>query len=178
MQIRPMVQSDAAAVARIHVASWHQTYQNLLPASVIEQHSYDQRLQLWQQIYQQAGALVAIDASQEIVGFITGGAQHTAALQPTAPGEIYAIYLDPRQQKHGVGRLLWQAKLQQLRQQQLLPLTVTCLATNRQALGFYHHLGGVDFKNGSYQTAGQNFATKILIFREKKAGPKVHSVLK
>lgn len=160
MEIRQAKANDVAAIARIHVASWQAAYTGLLPDQVIADHDIALRSKQWQRLYQRDAALVALVRGQ-VVGFITGGHQRShLELGGGYPCEVYGLYVDPEDQRHGVGQALLLAKRRELGR----PFTLDCLSSNRQAMGFYQSQGGSDVMLGDYVAGGQTFGVQVLGF--------------
>jgi GNAT superfamily N-acetyltransferase len=143
VEIRAAYPSDAAAVAKVHVDSWRTTYRGIVPDDFLAALSYEQRERLWRGILSPASSssfvYVAEDPAGQIVGFASGGPARDA--DPDYSGELYAIYLLQDQQRHGLGRRLIGALVQQLVQAGMTSLLVWVLADN-PARKFYEALGG------------------------------------
>lgn len=161
MIIRLAQSQDVPAIARIHVASWQRAYAGLLPAEVIADHSYAQRLALWEKRYVIDGVWVAEDPHKhQVMGFVAGGAQrHHPEYWRRFRHEIYGLYVDPQYQGQGVGRALLMK-----RRAQLGEVSLDCLASNEAALAFYMALGGHVETTAVYFAAGQKFLTSVLSF--------------
>lgn len=160
LDIRPATAADVVAIARVHAASWRQTYRGKLPAASLAQRDEAFRRQQWARLYRQDHVLVALVADQ-VVGFVAGGAQRShPALASRYPGEVYGLYVAPTCQHQGVGWRLLTAKRRALG----TAVTLDCLATNQVALAFYHRQGGRDLQTGVYRAAQQTFATTVLGF--------------
>jgi len=94
MNVRAARVEDAAAIARVHVASTRTTYGGIYPEEAL-QLSVEDRERTWRERLANAGSrsilLVGCDARGEIVGFASGGEERTGRLG--CDGELYAIYL-------------------------------------------------------------------------------------
>jgi hypothetical protein len=51
-QVRPAVARDAATIAAIHVNTWQEAYEGLLPEADLKAISVDKRLKLWREAIQ------------------------------------------------------------------------------------------------------------------------------
>lgn len=95
MLIRKTVPSDAAEIANVHIHSWRETYQRLLPDNYIEQlpSQFRARYRLWTGLTQDTNQLiyVAEDKDAGVIGFVNGGVARDVHLGYDA--EIYAIYM-------------------------------------------------------------------------------------
>jgi ribosomal protein S18 acetylase RimI-like enzyme len=153
--IRPSRRDDAAAIARINVASWKRTYRGIVPAAYLDaldpaerERSMRERLE---NLSVGAGSplscgFVAVDEDAgEVVGYVTGGAPRPL-LSGELPGdfesEIYALYLTPGYERRGLGARLVHAAAASLHAAGARSLIIWALAQNPNR-GFYEALGGV-----------------------------------
>jgi GNAT superfamily N-acetyltransferase len=134
---------DAAAIANVHVESWHTTYKGLVPADFLARLSYAQREQLWRQVLTEPGSrtvvYVAEDERGQVAGFAPGGPERSG--DPVYTGELYAIYLLAQHQRQGMGRQLAITLVNRLLQDGMTALLLWVLAEN-PAQQFYERLGG------------------------------------
>ena len=105
VRIRRAAATDAHGIAEVHVASWTTAYRGILPDSVLDQLSVEQRAQRWSGILAGGGSgtIVAEDQS-EIVAFASFGASHDADADPRRVAEILAVYVSPSCRDRGFGR--------------------------------------------------------------------------
>lgn len=148
-EIRPATAADAAAIARVHVASWQTTYKGILPDAVLDGLSVERRAAFWGEALGQAERpgviLVADDAAAGVVGFVSAGT-------PQAPlagydAELHALYLLEEHQRGGVGRALVRAAAAALWRQGYRALFLWVLAEN-ESRRFYAALGGREVAYG------------------------------
>jgi len=140
--VRPAEVADAAAIARVHVASWRSTYRGLLPddfLASLDEVGYTQR---WRRIIEEGADRVYVAADgREIAGFASGGRERAG--ETGFGGELYAIYVLREAQARGHGRRLVQAVVSGLRELALTDMIVWVLRENAGARRFYERLGGV-----------------------------------
>src|SRR5438477_11730233 len=139
--VRPAELDDAAAIARVHVATWRSAYRGLLPddflASLSEAH-YEER---WRRTLGNSSARIYVAENADgVVGFASGGQERAG--ESGYAGELYAIYVLEEAQGHGHGRRLVQAVVSGLREMRLADMIVWVLRDNGSARGFYERLGG------------------------------------
>ena len=140
--VRRAETDDAAAIARVHVATWRETYRGMLPedflASLSESH-YEER---WRRTIADhgSGVYVAEDKS-EVVAFASGGPERAG--EKGFGGELYAIYVMRHAHGLGHGRALVRAVSNGLREAGLSDMIVWVLRENSSARRFYERLGGV-----------------------------------
>jgi ribosomal protein S18 acetylase RimI-like enzyme len=133
--------SDAAAIARVHVASWRSTYSGLLPddfLASLDEAAYTER---WGRILAEPTTRVYVAADgPDVVGFASGGRERAG--ETGYEGELYAIYVLRETQGRGHGRRLVQAVATGLRELDLRDMIVWVLRDNSGARKFYERLGG------------------------------------
>jgi GNAT superfamily N-acetyltransferase len=140
--IRQARLADAEAIARTHTLSWQSSYRGILPDAILDGIDVQQRVIRRRAILQDPTvlSLVAYDISQQqIVGFCDAG-RSRAVGHPVA--EIYAIYLEHRAKRYGLGRELFERTTAWLRAQQLSSLIIWVLENNHHARRFYEAMGG------------------------------------
>ena len=141
--IRDATVQDARGIAEVHVAAWRWAYRDLMPDTVLEGLSIDDREARWREGFDGPrpgwGCLVAEDHGR-IVGFVGYGPPEertdTAGL-----GEVYAIYLDPSVVGSGVGRDLLERATERLRAAGWRRAFLWVLETNERARRFYERAG-------------------------------------
>ncbi|MWC00198.1 GNAT family N-acetyltransferase [Agromyces seonyuensis] len=109
--IRPIRDSDAEALGRVHAQAWHETYDHLISAAALENLSPRRMAELWNHLasrgeeYAQYAAVV----DGEIVGFVGAG----PARDDDAPREreLLFIYLLDAFHGTGLGQQLFDAAL-------------------------------------------------------------------
>lgn len=139
--IRPATRSDAAAIAHVHVESWQATYGALLPEGVLRRRGFARRMLSWLQVTDSNPShdVLVAETGDGMVGFASVGANRAG--HPGYDGEIYTLYLLPDAQGQGIGRRLFEASRDLLRDQGHTGLIVWMLQGN-PAAGFYTRMGG------------------------------------
>ena len=140
--IRPGSSADAEGIARVHVDTWRETYQDILPPRVLSAQTYARRLALWRQtLARDAERLVLVaEAGKEIVGFATSGRNRNPVVPFTA--EMYTLYMLSDWQGEGIGQELFRRSARQLAAEGHKNLITWVLADN-PSVGFYEWLGGI-----------------------------------
>ena len=140
--VRPAEVDDAAAIAKVHVASWRTTYRGLLPDAFLASLNESSNADRWRRTLAAASDTVYVAENADgIVGFASGGKERAGEVGYS--GELYAIYVLRAVQGHGHGRRLVQAVVGGLRELGLPDMIVWVLRDNAPARGFYERLGGV-----------------------------------
>jgi ribosomal protein S18 acetylase RimI-like enzyme len=140
--VRLAVLDDAAAIARVHVASWRTTYRGLLPEDFLASLSEDAYADRWTRVIGDGLSRVfVVDQDEGIVGFASCGRERAG--ETGFAGELYAIYILDRAQRLGHGRELVRAVAGALREMKVADMIVWVLRDNAAARHFYERLGGV-----------------------------------
>lgn len=151
--IRLANHTDAAALGRISVASWRQTYRCIMPTSYLDAlDPIEREARMRERIADiavgagapLACAFVAEDADGEVIGFVFGGEpQPMRGGEPPTDydAELYALYLAPGRERQGIGARLTHAAASYLRAAGARSLIIWALADNPNT-AFYARLGG------------------------------------
>jgi GNAT superfamily N-acetyltransferase len=140
--IRAAVPPDAAGIAEVHVASWHETYRGTFPDALIDRMTVAHRTRQWiEWLTDATGRVVRVaETDGRIVGFaVIGPAGETADF---AGLELLAFYLLARHHGTGVGRALFRAALDGL-PEGTAAIGINVLSTNARARRFYEAAGAV-----------------------------------
>jgi GNAT superfamily N-acetyltransferase len=141
--IRAARPEDARPVAEVHVDSWRHTYRGVLPDEYLDRLSVDDRESMWLGAFAdpdpKSGALVA-EADGHLVGFASFGPSRDEDA-PDGTGEVPAIYVEPAALGTGVGRELFAAVTETLRDAGFTRATLWVLEANASARRFYEKAG-------------------------------------
>jgi ribosomal protein S18 acetylase RimI-like enzyme len=139
--VRPAALDDAAAIARVHVASWRTTYRGMLPDDFLSSLSEESYTDRWRRVIGDGLSRVFVVVEDaEISGFASCGRERAG--ETGFSGELYAIYILDREQRRGHGRELVRAVAGALREMKLPDMIVWVLRDNAAARHFYERLGG------------------------------------
>ncbi len=134
---------DVHDIARIHVASWRETYPGLLPdrylAAMVVGDYEDRWARTLRDPYHRSAVFVA-EEPPRLVGFASCGRERDG--DPRYEGELYALYVLSDAQGRGHGRALVQASAAALALRGMTSMVVWVLRENWRARGFYERLGG------------------------------------
>ncbi|HKZ19069.1 MAG TPA: GNAT family N-acetyltransferase [Acidimicrobiia bacterium] len=137
--VRPAALADAERIGEIHIRSWQEAYQGILPDAFLASLSVEARVAFWRSDLAALGegdlALV-IENGSSVNGF--------ARLAPSADrnhGEVQAIYLDPDHWRKGWGRTLMVAAEDSLAGLGWSEAILWVLEKNLPARRFYEALG-------------------------------------
>lgn len=148
VKIRTARPYDAEGIASVHVASWQETYVNLLPAKMLAKLSVPERSARWTDLLEGfvrdgAGRAFVAETSDGIVGFASVGVQRDQGLRRDGfDAEITAIYVLGRVQRQGIGRGLLRTGARHLHRHGHHAASLWVLEANARARRFYEELGG------------------------------------
>ncbi|ENQ3078787.1 GNAT family N-acetyltransferase [Bacillus sp. WLY-B-L8] len=133
--------NDAQELARVHVDSWRETYDGIMPKEVLDKKSYEKREALWLKILkeQQSHVYVAKTIDGKIIGFADGGKERTGSYE--YDGELYAIYILQEYQRNQLGKKLIKAVAADLYENGCCSMLVWVVASNPSKY-FYEALQG------------------------------------
>lgn len=136
--IRAAAETDAGAIAHVHVESWQTTYAGIMPAAYLAGLDEILRARLWGE-WLSGGSLVFVaEWDGRVVGFAHGGASREAV--GGCDAELYAIYLLKEAQKRGIGAELLKAVATALLERNFKSMAVWVLEQNRSR-SFYEKTG-------------------------------------
>lgn len=163
MGLRAAVLEDAGMLARIHHASWAETYPGLLPDSEIARFDLAFRQAQWARILQP-------DPSKRVflvpeAGFAVMGPQREAALALEYPEELYSLYVLQSAQWRGIGRALLVAV------RSAAAFSASVVAGNLRAERFYAAQGGVELFRKSEMIGQARIEEAVLGFAASPVAP-------
>ncbi len=144
--LRPATDTDAQAIARVHVEAWHKAYDGRVPAAMGEAVSLETRLGMWQVLLGRYAAshpaIVAVDGKDgRIVGFAMVSRVAGDDEDALPAGELHMLFVAPGFQRRDLGRRLFRQALEVLAGLGCVSAMASVLETP-QALGFFTAMGG------------------------------------
>jgi ribosomal protein S18 acetylase RimI-like enzyme len=140
--IFPAGPDDAEDLARVHVTSWREAYQGLLPESYLARMSVPVHARRFRAGLLKPGPHEAVLAAADrggIVGYAAGGPSRARRL---GEAEVTTLYLLRAHHGHGLGRRLMTNIARVFAANGASSLMLSVLRDNIAARGFYEHLGG------------------------------------
>ncbi|WP_040164244.1 GNAT family N-acetyltransferase [Microbacterium gorillae] len=140
VQVRWAEQSDAHAVAGVHIDSWRVAYRGLIADEVLDGLDLTQRTQRWSALIgsSEHGLRVA-ELDGRIVGWASFGRGRDEGLEDR--GELSGLYAAPDAWGHGVGHALITRVEDDLRADGFSSAYLWVLDGNERAIGFYERHG-------------------------------------
>ncbi len=163
--------ADAAAIARVYVATWRAAYAGLVPDAYLVAMTEAGQARQWGALLgpgRGRGTLLVAEtpggtrgaggtrsAGGTIVGFGSCGPARPCGL--AYRGEVYSLYVDGDWQNRGIGRALLEGLFEALRDQGLPSAVIWVLAANPSRF-FYRALGGTVVAERHESFAGTSLA--------------------
>ena len=160
LTVRRAVPADVEAISEIRVRAWQEAYRGIVPQAFLDgmspQAEADRRRARGTRPDHTRQDWVA-ERDGRTVGWLSLGPYRADDVPEPASGsgEVYAIYVHPRQQGAGVGRALMRRALDELDRAGLAPVLLWVLESNAAAQRFYARMGFVaDGARNGFEVAG------------------------
>lgn len=132
---------DALGIATVHVLSWQQAYQGMLPDDYLASLSIDQRTQMWKSALERfPESTIVYERGDQIIGFSNFGKSRDEDASEEM-GEIRALYVLEAYWSQGIGYQLLAHSLLSLKEQAYPKVALWVLDTNQRAINFYQKMG-------------------------------------
>jgi ribosomal protein S18 acetylase RimI-like enzyme len=142
----PAGPSDAEELARVHVASWRETYRGLLADAFLARMSEPGFTRRFRRALTSPDGGITLAAADRysLVGYAQGGPSRrdAANLANGGEAEIATLYVLRQAQGQGLGKRLMGQTARALAANGATSLMISVLRDNIRARGFYEHLGG------------------------------------
>ena len=139
MLIRDAVPGDAPSIGLVHVRSWQATYRGVVPDAVLDALDASERGRVWAHRLPQLGPgarVLVVEVAEGVVGFVAVGGTGEVGV-----GEVFSLYLDPDVIGTGVGRALFAAAVDALRDLGFRRAVLWVGEANMRARRFYEAAG-------------------------------------
>jgi GNAT superfamily N-acetyltransferase len=139
VSVRPAAADDADAIARVQVETWRAAYRGTVPDAFLAAIDHAERTERWRQGFverpERRRAWVA-EAGGEVVGFVAFGPSRDDEAS-AGVGELYAIYVLAAVWRRGIGTVLHDVCMSELRRAGFSEATLWALDANPSARAFY-----------------------------------------
>lgn len=156
IKITQATPSDAAAITRVNILAWQQSYRGIVADEYLDSISYENLLSFRKKMLttsdEKSIHLVAT-FNDEVIGYSDAG----ICRDPTHFGEIYTLYLLEQYKHHGIGSLLFEQVHRHLVKNSLIPYIAWTLKDNKIACRFYEKWGGEIFQEKMITIGGREY---------------------
>ena len=160
-KIREARPTDADAIARVQVETWHTTFRDSLPRDFLAGITLEARRPRWDEELNQTArtsfVFVAETDDGRVVGFASCGPERDGDAE--FDGEFYAVYILEDFQRARVGHALTLAVVERLIAAGFRSMLVWALEVNDAGRRFYEKLGGRLVRTGSVARGPHTFPT-------------------
>jgi ribosomal protein S18 acetylase RimI-like enzyme len=145
MRIREATEADLGAIAHVQLDSWRSAYAGIMPDHYLAEFTFEDREADWREQWADASThllYVAETPEGEIVGFaLAYPLSAEDAAETGYAGELSSLHIRRAYHRQEIGRHLFAAVVERLRQAGVPSLWLWVLAAN-PARGFYERFGG------------------------------------
>jgi ribosomal protein S18 acetylase RimI-like enzyme len=142
-ELRPALVTDSAGIAAVHVETWQDAYEGLLPGHYLSTLNVADRTKTWVEHLGnprlKTKTVVAL-AAGNVVGFIRVGACEDES-ESNSKGEIWALYVHPTRQGMGIGNSLMAEGVRALTREGFEEMALWVLKDNLKARNWYESRG-------------------------------------
>jgi len=140
--VRRATLADAAVLARVHVASWHEAYRGIVPDAYLQNFTVERRAERFREsLAKDAEETYVAELDGQVAGFLTLGDCRDDDMDHRLTGEIWGIYLAPEHWRTGLGARLARQAEELLASRGRSVVTLWVLEANAQARRFYEAMG-------------------------------------
>ncbi|MES2528082.1 MAG: GNAT family N-acetyltransferase [Bdellovibrionota bacterium] len=139
-----MKPSDATGVAALQVECWRKAYAGIIPEKYLASMSVDSKAKLLENGLAANDDVLRFVALEKnvLMGFIAGLENRSLSFYPDVSCEAWSIYVHPDQWKKGIGKLLIQNFMEEMKKKNHKSMLVWALEENMTGRGFYEAMGG------------------------------------
>jgi len=137
--IRDATIDDAAAIAKVNIASWQSTYRGLIGDATLDAMRFEDYLKKWNSILSlpqnENVCFVAESDKEGIIGYFLCGEKQFEKY--SFEGELFAIYLLKEYQGQGIGKRLFLKSVEELKHRGIHSFLLFVLSSNTGSRKFY-----------------------------------------
>lgn len=151
MIIREATEIDIEPIAEVHLASWKDTYKNIVSEEIYLSRTYERQVNRWQERFKRAKEFILVCESKDnkLVGFASFEIDNKDYI-----GILNTIYIDPFYKGKGIGRELVKGIVRRLVDLNINRMKVSVLDKN-DSKHFYEHLGAIKEKEETKNIWGE-----------------------
>jgi len=138
VHLRRAVPDDAAGIAHVYVAGWHEAHAGLVPPEFLACMRAKARVEFWRdelQVEARGRMLWVALIDDRLVGFASGGISRDDGADP-GTGEVYQVYVEPECWRRGIGSALLRHVIRDLHAHGFARATLWVISANAPARAF------------------------------------------
>ena len=146
IKVRKANIGDVEAIAKLINKTWKISYKGILSENILDERTYQQNMPYIEKDIDSNNKVVLIAAndSSKIIGMVSGGICREK--EEGYDSELYAIYVLPKYQGEGVGKLLFINFCIWLKERKNRSMMLWVLKANKDSREFYKRMGGKEVK--------------------------------
>ncbi|MCW2992200.1 MAG: acetyltransferase, partial [Solirubrobacterales bacterium] len=137
--VRRAILADAAGIAEVQTRAWFAAYDGIVERTLMEERVTG-REDRWRETLSGGARTWVAVGDGRILGFVSADRSRDDDAAPLT-GEIWALYVDPVEQRRGVGWALMDTALDALRASGCRTASLWVFAANGSARAFYERVG-------------------------------------
>lgn len=140
--VRQLIVDDAQQAAAIQVETWKDTYKGMIPSETLESMTLEYMIPMWTRLIGENSLklnLLGVFEGTNLLGTVGSGVSRE---KNDYECELWAMNIPVRNQRRGLGRVLFQASVDMLRSSEYKSMYFYCIDKNENALHFYRSMGG------------------------------------
>lgn len=141
--IRAARPEDIDSLIDVNIRAWHTTYRGIVDDETLDAMTSDSLKDKWERTVRTADSedrfCFLAQSQEDIVGYVVCGKNREA--EASFEWQLYAIYVLQEYQRKGIGRLLFDVAIKEMKRRAVPSFMLYVLEDNRQACRFYESLG-------------------------------------
>ena len=155
--IRKVEEKDIPSIADIQVNGWKTAYKGIIDDIVLNTMNKEEKIERLKSNYKKNGFIIA-ELKNEVVGFCRyiNSNEFTPDMQ-NIDCEITALYVKSNLKYNGIGTMLFQFVIDELKRENKTKMILWCLKDNEPSKKFYTKIGGRIVKEREIEIANKNY---------------------
>ncbi len=142
MQIRKVEEKDIEQIVDIKIRGWQSAYRGIIDDKFLDSMNREEKIAKFKKDYDISGYIVA-EEDDEVLGFCRYVEENEYFKgYEEIEAEICALYVKPEWKRKGIGKLMIEYALNDLKQKGKSKIILWCLKENDSARIFYEKMGG------------------------------------
>ncbi|CQR74238.1 GNAT family N-acetyltransferase [Sporomusa ovata] len=154
---RVALEKDAQTITEIRQKAWNTTYRGIYPDEIIDQYNFDRYYPKdLMQIKNPQLKVYLIEDGKEAVGYFIYG-KNLLGTYKDFEICLKSLYILPKYQRQGIGTQAFTMLKTYCKENHINKFYNECNVENRNALAFYHKMGGkIGMKDDEHESQGEN----------------------
>ncbi len=144
MKVRYAKFEDMKAVSKIKVDMWKTAYKGIVSDEYLNSLNYEESQKKHEDVFEKDFWAVYENDNNEILGFCWFGETGSLDLEELREydSELIAIYVRPDSKGQGIGKIMFQFVVNELKSKNKIKMILWVLEDNKPSIEFYKKMGG------------------------------------